>query len=80
DIGRADTAHVAFGHGPHVCIGTRLALLEAEIAFDALLARCPHIAAVDARPEWLANFGFRGLSTLRLDMQTQPADAGAVAA
>lgn len=80
DIGRADTAHFAFGHGPHVCIGTRLALLEAEIAFDALLARCPYIAAVDTRPEWLANFGFRGLSTLRLDMQTQPADAGAVAA
>ena len=38
---RTGAAHLAFGHGIHHCLGARLARLEAEIAFTALLSRFP---------------------------------------
>jgi cytochrome P450 len=42
DITRADaSAHVAFGHGIHHCLGAPLARLEARIALGSLLARFP---------------------------------------
>jgi len=41
DIARADTSHLAFGHGIHHCLGARLARLEGVIAFTALLGRFP---------------------------------------
>lgn len=73
DVRRDDTAHFAFGHGAHVCIGTRLALMEAEIAFETLLRRFPGIQAAGTAPEWLGNFGFRGLETLHLHFSTHDA-------
>jgi cytochrome P450 len=33
--------HVAFAHGPHVCIGMHLARLEAHTAVERLLRRFP---------------------------------------
>lgn len=42
--GSADTRpapHAAFGHGPHFCVGSRLARLEAAIALPRLLAAFP---------------------------------------
>jgi cytochrome P450 len=41
DITRADTDHLAFGHGIHYCLGAELARLEARIALPALFARFP---------------------------------------
>lgn len=66
DIRRTDISHYSFGQGPHVCIGTRLALQEAEVAFGALLDRFSSIAMTDAQPVYTPNFGFRGLATLHL--------------
>ncbi|KUJ67142.1 cytochrome [Streptomyces albus subsp. albus] len=34
-------AHLAFGHGPHVCLGARLARMEAGIALPRLFAALP---------------------------------------
>ena len=41
DISRADTSHLAFGHGIHHCLGARLARLEAVTAFTTLHGRFP---------------------------------------
>ena len=41
DIARADTSHLAFGHGIHHCLGARLARLEGVIAFTTLHGRFP---------------------------------------
>ncbi|BAJ27744.1 MULTISPECIES: cytochrome P450 [Kitasatospora] len=47
DPARADTSHLAFGYGPHFCVGAPLARLEAEIALRTLFDRLPEPAAAD---------------------------------
>jgi cytochrome P450 len=44
DITRADTDHLAFGHGVHYCLGAELARLEARIALPALFERFPQLS------------------------------------
>ena len=49
---RRDNAHrhMAFAHGPHVCIGMHLARLEAHTAVEQLLRRLPALRLDPARP------------------------------
>lgn len=48
DITRQPQRHLAFGSGPHVCIGPALARIEAAAALPALFARYPEMRlAVD---------------------------------
>jgi cytochrome P450 len=35
---REKSPHIAFGFGPHYCLGANLARLEARVALEALLA------------------------------------------
>jgi cytochrome P450 len=41
DVTRKITRHMTFSYGPHHCIGAAAARLQARIALDELLARCP---------------------------------------
>jgi cytochrome P450 len=41
DIGRGARHHVAFGFGPHQCLGQNLARTELQIVFDTLFRRVP---------------------------------------
>jgi cytochrome P450 len=50
DLARPPAPHVAFGAGPHVCLGMHLARLESRIALDALLERLPGLRADPDRP------------------------------
>lgn len=44
DITRRPNKHIAFGYGPHMCIGQHLAKLELRIMFEELL---PHIESLE---------------------------------
>jgi cytochrome P450 len=43
DLGRKPAQHMAFGYGPHFCLGAPLARLEARIALPAILRRLPEM-------------------------------------
>jgi cytochrome P450 len=64
DITRQPNRHLAFGHGIHHCLGAPLAVVEARIAFEALLRRMPEPQAAFEVPEWGQSFVLRGLKSL----------------
>ncbi|HEX3762056.1 MAG TPA: cytochrome P450 [Kofleriaceae bacterium] len=47
DLERKPGHHIAFGHGPHYCLGAPLARLEARVALPAILRRLPELALAD---------------------------------
>lgn len=60
DITRRRNRHLAFGYGPHFCIGASLARLEGEIAFPRLAARFPEMK-VTGPLAWHDTMIMRGL-------------------
>lgn len=66
DIERPENRHVAFGYGPHFCLGAALARLEGQIALNALVQRYPKLRLEENRPQWKGNFTFRALKHLRV--------------
>ncbi len=66
DIRRGATRHVAFGSGPHQCMGHHLARLELSIGYESLLRRFPRLElAVPAEEvgtrEMMVTYGVLGL-------------------
>jgi len=47
DVTRTIRRHLAFGYGPHHCVGAAIARLQARVVLEEVLARCPGFA-VDA--------------------------------
>ena len=43
DLQRANSSHLAFGHGFHRCVGAELAKMELRMAFPALAQRYPEM-------------------------------------
>jgi cytochrome P450 len=56
--------HLAFAHGPHVCLGVHLARLEARTALAALLRRLPSLRLDPSRPSRIEGLVFRKPPTL----------------
>jgi cytochrome P450 len=60
DVRRANAVrHVAFAHGPHVCIGMHLARLEARLALALLLEGMPGLRLDPQRPAVARGLVFR---------------------
>jgi cytochrome P450 len=51
--------HLAFAHGPHVCLGVHLARLEAQLALATLLRRLPGLRLDPERPATVRGLVFR---------------------
>lgn len=62
-IDRAPARHVAFGYGPHLCLGQHLAKLEIRILFEEMLARIDDFA-LTGEPHLLHSTFSGGLKTL----------------
>jgi cytochrome P450 len=63
DPDRESVRHLAFGRGPHFCLGAPLARLEAAVALSAAAKRFPR-ARLSSDPQYKPNVTLRGLSTL----------------
>ncbi len=57
DVTRQPKRHLAFSYGPHHCVGAAVARLQARIALEELLARCPEFS-VDAAAGRFASGSF----------------------
>jgi cytochrome P450 len=70
DLAREDNHHVAFGLGPHYCLGAPLARLEGRVAIGALIERFPdlRLAVPPERLRWRPTPTLRGLESLPVDL------------
>lgn len=66
DIARTNNRHLAFGLGPHYCLGASLARLEGHIAMISLIQRMPNVRLRLASDQlrWRGTFVLRGLEAL----------------
>ncbi len=68
DISRTPNKHLAFGYGPHFCLGAPLARLEAPTAIRALLQRLKNVRLAEDGLEWNSAL-FRGLKSLPIQFE-----------
>jgi cytochrome P450 len=65
DIFREPQPHVAFGVGPHICLGIHLARMEMRVALELLLARLSGLRlAPDAGEVRISGLGYRTANRL----------------
>jgi cytochrome P450 PksS len=66
DLGREPNRHLAFGLGPHFCLGAPLARLEGQVAINALLCRADGVTlgVAPAALRWRRGLVLRGLESL----------------
>lgn len=70
DIGRDDNRHLAFGFGPHYCLGANLARMEAQVAIRVLLQRTTHFRRTDdERLPLHSSFIFRGFTRIPVELE-----------
>jgi cytochrome P450 len=64
-LDRSPNRHMAFGAGPHVCLGAHVARLELAVTLEGFAARVPEFRIADGRvPRWHSSGSVRGLATL----------------
>lgn len=74
DVRRSHNRHVAFGFGPHFCLGAQLARLEIRVMFEELLKRMPDWELVDPdEPKILPATFTRGYDSIRIRFTPSPA-------
>ena len=50
DMKRENNVHIAFGAGPHRCLGSHLARVELQVLYEQILARLPTFRLDDTKP------------------------------
>ncbi|MEM9841998.1 MAG: cytochrome P450, partial [Pseudomonadota bacterium] len=68
NIERANAGeHLAFGNGPHVCLGKRVAIMQLETAYRVILSRFPNIRWTGKSSLAPSNF-VHAISSLEVDL------------
>ena len=67
DPDRPAIRHLAFGLGPHFCLGAPLARMEAAVALSAVTRRFPQ-ARMSAEPTYKPHVTLRGLASLDVEL------------
>jgi cytochrome P450 len=67
DPAREEKIHIAFGTGPHRCLGSHLARFELQIIYEELLKRVPSFRLNASRPPTFHGGSVIGVTTLHLD-------------
>lgn len=62
-VDRAHNRHIAFGYGPHLCLGQFLAKMEMRALFAELIPRLDEVA-IDGFPAWVQSSFVSGLKRL----------------
>jgi cytochrome P450 len=65
DLSRAENPHIAFGTGPHGCLGQHIARIEIDAMLTEVLTRIGDFE-LPAPPEWLASNFISGPKTMPL--------------
>ncbi|MEU4213339.1 cytochrome P450 [Streptomyces sp. NPDC026206] len=68
---RPDVEPLAFGAGPHFCVGVHLAQLTMGSVLRGFILRYPHPRLADPEPAWRPSVVARRLETLRLNPDSQ---------
>jgi cytochrome P450 len=71
ELARAPNAHVAFGGGPHVCLGQHLARIEIDAILREVLTRMDDFE-VPAPPRWLASTFISGPRSMPVRFRPGP--------
>jgi|CXWL01.1.fsa_nt_gi cytochrome P450 len=71
DVTRNTQGHLAFGLGPHFCLGAPLARLEARVAFEELLSRTQDIELLPGAAR-LDSLFLRGMVSLPMTFRAAP--------
>ncbi len=66
DVARESNKHVAFGIGPHFCLGNHLARLDMDVIFTTMNKRFKKIELAEPAPEYKSGLSVRGPKALRL--------------
>ncbi len=69
DVAREDPGTLAFGSGPHVCIGAALTRMEAEIVLRKVVKRWPHLPSCNHQETWMQRDAYRGMTELVFTLQ-----------
>jgi cytochrome P450 len=68
DVAREPRGHLAFGFGPHFCMGAALARLEAKVALEALVPELSRCKPVGGTPPMVDSFLVRGRACLPIEI------------
>ena len=71
DIRRDPNDHLAFGQGPHLCLGAHFARLQLRIFFSELLDRLPPVR-LDGTPARLTSNFINGITHAATDLELTP--------